>query len=703
MIDGELWFSGLPVCMRAKLMRMKLYNALVNRHSGIKERYHRYRQGGGTVRKWFSYLYLLGLNLLYYLFRRKDLALTEQARFYEEKKLPCGQSESAEACRELAGPAEFARRLGQYEVVSFDLFDTLIFRPFSEPADVFHHMGLRLGIMDFKRIRMEQEVLARKRKFEEAGHYEVTLGEIWQQMERETGIAAEYGMGLETELERKFCYANPYMKEVFQSLAARSSEGPKLIVVSDMYMPSDFLLRLLEENGYTGIEKLYVSCEYRAGKANGELYKTVKEEYKGLSIAHVGDNSHSDVKMAEKAGIKAFYYPNVNRKARDYRAYDMSPVIGGAYRGIVDNHIYSGLYRHSREYEYGYIYGGLFAVGYCRFIHEYCVKNQVDRLLFLSRDGDILKKVYDRLYAGEDTDYVYWSRAAAAKLMAEYNRYDYFRRFIYHKVNQGKKISEILSAMELDGFAELLDAWRQDTDSQTAASEVRSCDCLTDKNADALKGFLQEHFDRVLDCYERQRRGAELYYRKRLTGCRKAVAVDIGWAGSGAVSLAYLAERVWKLPCGITGIVAGTNTIHNAEPEAGEIFLQSEKLIAYLFSQGYNRDVMKKHDPDRDYNVFWELLLSSPTRHFVGFDVDEDGVEAVCRFGGEDGNQQGIREIQQGILDFAEEYRRHFADFPYMLHISGRDACAPMLAAAGGNEKYLREIKALFDMEVDVN
>lgn len=693
----------LPVCMRAKFMRMRLYNALVNRHSGIKERYHRYRQGGGAKKKLLSYLYLLGLNILYYLFRRKDLALTEQARYYEEKKLLYGRSESAEAGRELSEPAEYASRLGQYEVVSFDLFDTLVFRPFSEPADVFHHMGLKLGMMDFKRIRMEQEALARKRKFKEAGHYEVTLGEIWQQMERETGISAEYGMQLEMELERGFCYANPYMKEVFQALVSPHSGRPKLIVVSDMYMPSDFLLGLLEENGYTGIEKLYVSCEYRASKAKGDLYETVKEEYKGLSLAHVGDNSHSDVQMAEKAGIKAFYYPNVNTKAKDYRAYDMSPVIGGAYRGLVDNHIYCGLYRHSREYEYGYIYGGLFAVGYCRFIHEYCAKNQVDRLLFLSRDGDILKKVYDRLYAGEDTAYVFWSRAAAVKLMAEYNRYDYYRRFIYHKVNQGKKVSEILSAMELDGFAELLDAWHQDGTRKAAAAEIRSDDCLTDKNADVLKRFLQEHFDKVLDRYASQRRGAELYYRKTLKGCRKAVAVDIGWAGSGAVSLSYLAERVWKLPCEITGIVAGTNTVHNAEPDAGEIFLQSEKLIAYLFSQGYNRDVMKKHDPDKDYNVFWELLLSSPTRHFVGFEMDEEAEEAVCKFGDEDGNQQGIREIQQGILDFAEEYREHFADFPYMLHISGRDACAPMLAAAGGNEKYLREIKALFDMEVNIN
>mgnify|MGYP006974362159 CR=1 FL=1 len=50
------------------------------------------------------------------------------------------------------------------------------------------------------------------------------------------------------------------------------------------------------------------------------------------------------------------------------------------------------------EYEYGYIYGGLFVTGYCSFIHDYCRQHDVDKILFLSRDGDILKQAYELLY-----------------------------------------------------------------------------------------------------------------------------------------------------------------------------------------------------------------------------------------------------------------------------------------------------------------
>ena len=65
-------------------------------------------------------------------------------------------------------------------------------------------------------------------------------------------------------------------------------------------------------------------------------------------------------------------------------------------------------------------------------------KLNADKILFLSRDGDILKKVYTKMYPEDsmNCDYVYWSRIAAAKITADYYKYDYFRRFLYHKVNQ---------------------------------------------------------------------------------------------------------------------------------------------------------------------------------------------------------------------------------------------------------------------------
>ena len=80
----------------------------------------------------------------------------------------------------------------------------------------------------------------------------------------------------------------------------------------------------------------------------------------------------------------------------------------------------------SMEYEYGYVYGGLFVVGYCHFIHAYYEQHHLDQVLFLARDGDILRRVYQKLYPDDRTVYVYWSRKAATKLMADEDKHDFF-------------------------------------------------------------------------------------------------------------------------------------------------------------------------------------------------------------------------------------------------------------------------------------
>ncbi len=665
-------------------VRQKVYNFLVNKQIGISKRYHAMHDGASGIKCVLSWGYLVWLNFAYYVLWMKWLGKLPEASTYEVKKLPTEISESEQfhAKSPQVSVDKYIEELMKYDVVSFDIFDTLIFRPFSEPTDLFFMIGEKLGIMDFKRIRMEQEYLARKDHFAKTGNYEISLADIWSRMEREVGVEASLGMKIELETEEKLCHANPFMRQVYNGLI---EAGKKIIIVSDMYIDASHMRHLLNRNGYKNFNELFVSCEYGVSKCDGKLFDLVRENYeKGTSFIHVGDNVNSDVKMAEKAGFATMYYPNVNKNALLYRAYDMSPIIGGAYRGIVDNRIYNGTSVYSIEYEYGCIYGGLFVVGYCNFIHEYCKLHNIDKILFLSRDGDILKQVYDKLYPEDTTVYAYWSRKAATMLMAGENRYDFVRRFLYHKVNSGITIREAIDDMRIT----LESPFDMDVE-------------LTSNNVDMVKEYVLDSFGDIVKQYDTKQTAACCYYRNLFGSANKVAAVDIGWAGSGAISLSHLTEKVWMLDVDVVGIIAGTNTINNAEPDASESFLQSGKLVSYLYSQAFNRDLMKKHNPNKDYNIFWELLLSSQTPQFVGFDFDENG-DVKLEFGKSDFNPEGIAEIQKGIRDFADDYAARFKDYPNMLNISGRDAYAPMILAAGNNEEYLRMIEKKFDLQVNI-
>ena len=702
-------------------MRSEVYSFLVNRHPGISYRYHKVHDGSAGLLKIFSWGYLLWLNLAYYVFFCHFLGKVPEMDFYEKKRLSIKMSESEAYQKEKSVflVDELIGRLKRYDVISFDIFDTLIFRPVALPTDVFYMMGESLDLLDFKNVRVWAEWNARMKCRQKNGHTEVSLQDIWENLEEDTGLNAEEGMRLECETEEKLCYANPYMLQVWKRLQELEK---RMIIVSDMYLPRSCIERILQKAGYTGAERIYISNEYGENKAGGDLFHRVIRDFSGARIVHIGDNPHSDQKMAKASGLDILPYQNVNKNVLLYRPMDMSSMIGGAYRGLVSNHLYNGSEKFSIDYEYGYVYGGLFVVGYCHFIHEYYEQHYLDQLLFLARDGDILRRVYQKLYPDDRTVYVYWSRKAATKLMADEDKHDFFRRFIYHKVNQKVTIGEALRSMELEQLLPELSDWQEIWDVWERKSgagkkqkfiDLRAEDELTDKNAYLLRRFIEAKWERVMTHYEEQQVAAEKYYREILYGCKNVAAVDIGWAGSGALALSHLVEKVWGMDCKITGIVAGTNTIHNAQPDASDPFLQDGRLVAYLYSGQMNRDLLKKHDPNKDYNVFWELLLSSLTPSFQGFhngryqtekeSIYLETVDITLEFGKYDFNPEGIGEIQRGILDFAEQYLEHFGAFPYMFRISGRDAYAPMLVAASYDERYLKMIEKRFQLEIAVN
>lgn len=663
----------------------KAYSLLVNRQPGIKERYKRYRLRGKKIKQYGRWFYLLGLNFSYYVLRNKKLAVLEKYPFYEEKLLYAKDSESSLSYG--VSPKELAGRLATYDIISFDVFDTLMLRPFSSPEDVFYLLEDRLSYPDFHRLRKEMEWKAREKKYKKEKHYEVTLEEIYDVIARETGIDKTLGMQLELEVEKLCCFANPYMERVVSELRRRKK---RMIICSDMYLSKEHIRMLLASCGYQEFFAYYVSSDWGKSKSRGDLFELVKEHEGGkLTYIHVGDNYKADVEQCEKHGLSSCHYHNVNDRGMAYRAEDMSVITGGLYRGIVNAELHSGLFCYSREYEYGYIYGGLFVTGYCRFIHHYIHTHKVDKMLFFARDGDVLLKAYERLYP-QDIDrcvYVYWSRLVATKLAARHFKYDYIRRFLYHKINQGYSIRQIFETMELSDM----------TNACTGALKINETDVLTNRNVEQIKEYLFDIWDDVLSHYKEQSEAGRQYYKGILAGCKNAVAVDIGWAGSGAITLDYMVNQEWDLNCDITGIIAGTNTCHNAEPNISETFLQKKKLVSYLYSQRENRDIWKLHDPGKGHNLYWELLLCAPVGSFRGFYLDENG-KCCYEFGENIVDIKRLKEMQEGILNFVGQLDYWQKCLGLDKEVSGRDAYAPMVnVEANINEKYIGALSDLTD------
>ena len=649
-------------------LRMSIYGTLVNRVPEIREKYHMVRDTQtASWQRPIAWLYLASLNAGWLLGKRQARQ-TGGRDLQTAKLLSAAAPESVSSVRET--PERLARRLMEYDVISFDVFDTLLFRPFSRPEDLFYIVGQKLDYLDFRRIRMEAEAREREEHRRRSGSGEISLSDIYQRLEREAGIPAGEGMRTEEETERALCFANPYLLEVFRILRQK---GKRLIALSDMYLPEKTVRSMLEKCGFSGMEDCFVSCEYGCSKSDGGLYERVKKKLGAGNCIHIGDNRISDGENAGKAGWDSLLYQNVNTAGLSFRASEMSAVAGSVYRGLANAHLHNGLKARSRDYECGFLYGGILALGYCQFIHEYTIAHGIGRILFLARDGDILSRVYRLLYPEEagKVRYVLWSRLAAVKLSARYYKYDYFRRFLFHKVNQGFPLEQIFQAMELsdmlDGLTRQENSGRQDT-------ALKKTELLTDGNVRRVQEYLLDHWEEVLVHYDSQLETGKRYYEQALSGAKKAAVVDIGWAGSGAMALDVLFRRVWRFDCQVTGILAGTNTCHNAEPDMSEAQLASGKLVSYVFSQAHNRDLWERHDPARGDNVAMEKLFSSPFPGFRGFsgpDWEERSIRPDT-----DSRARQAAQIQEGILDFCRLYLESGVE-KYLPRISGRDAAAP--------------------------
>lgn len=95
--------------------------------------------------------------------------------------------------------------------------------------------------------------------------------------------------------------------------------------------------------------------------------------------------------------------------------------------------------------------------------------------------------------------------------------------------------------------------------------------------------------------------------------------------------LDYAVNEIWNLDCPITGILAGTETAHSAQPDAYAPFLTNGKLLAYLFSPFHNRDLWSFHDPAQGHNLYWELFSGTAEGGLLGFYPDENGSpSAAC-------------------------------------------------------------------------
>ena len=97
------------------------------------------------------------------------------------------------------------KHIDRHKIISFDIFDTLLVRPYFKPADLFLHLEKMHSLSGFALARMAAEQEARLHNPQKE---DITFEEIYAEIDERFKAAKS----LETELEKQVLRTNPELK-----------------------------------------------------------------------------------------------------------------------------------------------------------------------------------------------------------------------------------------------------------------------------------------------------------------------------------------------------------------------------------------------------------------------------------------------------------------------------------------------------------
>jgi len=499
-------------------------------------------------------------------------------------------------------------------------------RTVSPPAAVFLELGKQLPETLSEEISPTE--FAEQRRFAEERCYR-TLGtktnifDIYEELLDSLGLSSEFRDHLVTaEYELESRLLEVIVPNILRVATARA-EGAQVVYVSDMYYPKEMLQKLLSDRGiFQDEDRIYVSTDHGVDKKSGLLFKEVMAD---LKISHnnfrfFGNHPIADFKSPRGLGIQAehLHTGNPNRfeallQTATLETNGLASEMAGASRAsrIAINPPPSDEALVS-------VAAGVAApllTAYVLWILRESQRLQLERLYFLSRDGEVLleiaKILAEKLNIDIELRYLMasrcsWARASTngslthwylADLTKATTTRDLFKRM-------GLKQSEVEESLQQSGF----DITKFDTPiSVEDHAFFRSF--LESEAFEPARQTAQKRSRQILTQYFEQ----EGLFEKDGIGI-----IDIGWSGTlHDVAAEIVTEQ--KPHTEVYGYLFGAMQSNCSYPNHKLAFCFDERN-----KRGFPRPLKGK-----DCFVLMEIFCSASHGTVLDYHLNGDRIEAV--------------------------------------------------------------------------
>jgi FMN phosphatase YigB (HAD superfamily) len=496
------------------------------------------------------------------------------------------------------------------DVVSFDLFDTLVARKVRFYTDVFELLDWRLQergicIPDFSRMRLSAEK-------ELSRDQAPGLRQIYEEVLKRTGgnfITAPELALMEWETDLSVMAARESVCEVFCRAAA---SGKPVVVTTDSYYSLEQIQKILDRFGLTGCDKVLVSCEYGISKTQG-LFRALQGGYEGKRILHIGDDEVSDIGAAETDGLDTY---------RVLSGEDLFDTLGGlgieSELSTIADRVKAGMFLSrmfnspfwfeeeertlsvSDVFWAGYLFCGPVITDFVLWLKERMDTQKFGQILFCARDGYLIGKLFRIISPETKSIYFLTSRTAAVRAGVE-----------------DEKDIAYVDEMKYFGTAEESLKTRFGIQGEALKRMERSREIL-------VKAKFQ--------------RGSYQTYIKKL-GLQEGAVALFDFVAKGTVQM-YLQKLFVQHMKGFYFLQLEPEFMADKGLDIQPFYLEEEKNTSAIF----------------DHYYILETILTSPYPQMEEFDE-----EGNPRFAAETRSEQDIRcfeRAQNGIVSYFEDYLR---------------------------------------------
>jgi len=549
--------------------------------------------------------------------------------------------------------------LSGFSCITFDIFDTLITRKIYEPDDLFLFMeeliADRYGIScNFLEVRKKAESAAWQKYA--AG---TSIHQIYEELQIMMNLSKEKADALkqlEIDLELEFALPRKDVREIYLDLIKRHK---KVILISDMYLTRDIIEQLLAKCGYYGYTDVWVSCERGSRKDDGSLWADFFERYGSQKTVHVGDNMCSDIQVVGDLRKDTYYIMNPVtafklskeygqlKKYLEHRTTAVSLLFGLLIQAGIYNSPFcldaSGEPVIEDGAAAGYLMAGPIFTKFMQWLTG-CVDPDMT-LLFLSREGYVLKQLYEQ-YCKESNckpcGSTYFLASRRAVSMAT--------------VQNETDVEEILEQDYQGSFQNLL--WQRF--GVRAAAYMQEVQIKIPEDLAIVKKLIVPYMPEIVKRAQKEREAYLLYAQKILAGKEedKLCVVDLGYAGTIQYFLSKMLDHK----------IAGRYLCTGEKVRPAKLGCQVTSLFAF--------DRKRKTDPRFLFeSAYLEAILEAPFGQLVKFQLLADGqVQPVYKE--ENQVSYDVLQMQAGVAAFMKAYLKVCKEIGLNLSIDENAALA---------------------------